>query len=279
MYTYIFFRPYGWIAPKNWTWHYAPIKPIKWEKYMSTSSSELLKPKSMQPRKYESAAWLVSNCDTSSDREDYVEELQKYFPIHTYGRCGLNQCPDADDGPTYDMNSKCFDFISKNYMFYLSFENSLCADYVTEKFFKALTFGIVPVVLGGAKYSEIAPPKSYINVADFTSPKDLANHLQHLVKNQTAYQEYFQWKNFFKVYGTKNHQNRAMCQLCEALNDENRKPKIYQNMDKWWKKGSKCEKEGRFPWSNPEKTTTAKPSAMRQFFNSFIKVIPVQPHD
>merc|ERR1739836_169623 len=48
-------------------------------------------------------------------------------------------------GPTYNIKSKCFDYISENYMFYLSFENSMCLDYVTEKFFKALTFGILPI--------------------------------------------------------------------------------------------------------------------------------------
>ena len=91
---------------------------------------------------------------TESDREDYVDELQKFFPVHVYGRCGWKYrngnytCPENDPGPTYDMKSKCFDSISKNYMFYLSFENSMCLDYVTEKFFKALNFGILPIVLG-----------------------------------------------------------------------------------------------------------------------------------
>ena len=95
---------------------------------------------------------------TESDREDYVKELQNYFPVHVYGRCGNMwnygngngnySCPENDPGPTYNMKSKCFDYISKNYMFYLSFENSMCLDYVTEKFFKALHFGILPIVLG-----------------------------------------------------------------------------------------------------------------------------------
>ena len=28
-----FYRPYGWIAPKNWKWHYPPSKPLDWDKY------------------------------------------------------------------------------------------------------------------------------------------------------------------------------------------------------------------------------------------------------
>ena len=74
--------------------------------------------------------------------------MEKYFPVHIYGQCGNFSCPENDSGPTYNIKSKCFDYISENYMFYLSFENSMCLDYVTEKFFKALNFGILPIVLG-----------------------------------------------------------------------------------------------------------------------------------
>ena len=47
-------------------------------------------------------------------------------------------------------------------MFYLTFENSKCKDYVTEKFFAIQQLDIVPIVMGGANYSAIAPRGSYI---------------------------------------------------------------------------------------------------------------------
>ena len=37
------------------------------------------------------------------------------------------------------------------YKFYFAFENSLCDDYITEKFFNMLKHNIVPVVLGSPK--------------------------------------------------------------------------------------------------------------------------------
>jgi hypothetical protein len=60
-----------------------------------------------------------------------------------------------------------FFFNFREYKFYLSFENSVCEDYVTEKFWKVLDYSIIPVVLGGANYSKFAPTKSYINARDF----------------------------------------------------------------------------------------------------------------
>ena len=91
------------------------------------------------------------------------------MPVDIYGDCGTHKCPE-DVG--------CFQYISDTYKFYISFENSLCKDYVTEKFFQAMSHDILPIVYGGADYSEIAPPKSYINVLpDFEKPKDLATFL------------------------------------------------------------------------------------------------------
>ena len=60
--------------------------------------------------------------------------------------------------------------LERDYKFYLSFENSNCRDYVTEKFYNPLLFTTVPIVYGGAEYEVIgAPRNSYIDVRNFTS--------------------------------------------------------------------------------------------------------------
>jgi len=80
------------------------------------------------------------------------------------------------------------------YKFYLSFENSFCTGYVTEKFYKALELDIIPVVMGGADYKARAPPKSYIDVLDFDTPAELAAFLLDLAGNEEEYLSYFWWK-------------------------------------------------------------------------------------
>jgi hypothetical protein len=55
--------------------------------------------------------------------------------------------------------------LGRQYKFYLSFENSICRDYITEKFYQPLLNSMVPVVYGGADYE--ASPDSFIDVRNF----------------------------------------------------------------------------------------------------------------
>jgi alpha-1,3-fucosyltransferase len=81
--------------------------------------------------KRKTAVWYRSHCTTRSGRENYVAELEKHLRVDKYGGCSL------DPGCPKERN--CFETeVEPNYFFYLSFENSLCNDYVTEKFFNAL---------------------------------------------------------------------------------------------------------------------------------------------
>ena len=62
--------------------------------------------------------------------------------------------------------------ILQEYKFFLAFENSLCRDYITEKFWlRALDNNIVPVVMNLGNMSRTAPEQSYIDFRDFESPR------------------------------------------------------------------------------------------------------------
>lgn len=64
-------------------------------------------------------AWFVSNCFTQSKREIYVKELTRFIQVDIYGQCGNLVCSRAD-------HDRCFLKVEREYLFYLSFENSLC---------------------------------------------------------------------------------------------------------------------------------------------------------
>ena len=81
----------------------------------------------------------------------------------------------------------------------MSFENSFCPDYVTEKLFRAFETGTVPVVFGGANYSNFAPSHSYNNARNFETPQLLADYLLKLSQNRDLYARFFDWRKNLKL--------------------------------------------------------------------------------
>ena len=188
-------------------------------------------------------AWFVSNCKSHSKREEYVNELQKYIPVDVYGQCGpLNCPPGAENYNAIRMWPSCYSMLEEEYKFYISFENNFCKDYVTEKMLNILKLNVVPIVFGGTNYSRDAPPHSVINVLDFDSPKQLAEYLIELDRNDYKYLEYFQWKQQQKVV-TKKAFKDAFCRLCEILNDPDypSRPTTHDDLDQWWGKDKYCD--------------------------------------
>ncbi|XP_055958757.1 alpha-(1,3)-fucosyltransferase C [Patella vulgata] len=181
-----------------------------------------------------------SNCGVASQREKYIKLLRKYIPVDFYGRCGNLTCPKSYD---------CFISNAKTYKFYLSFENSLCRDYVSEKFFRAESLDIVAVTRGGANYSKIAPAKTYIDTSDFKSVKDLANFLLYLDRNDTAYRQYLENKQSFESiywwFGTGDNfmfmHKLSHCGLCNKARSWLNEKKVYENIGDWYEK-NKCHK-------------------------------------
>ena len=182
--------------------------------------------------KTKKVAWVVSNCKTQSGRERYVNELKKYIDVDIYGKCGPLNC-----------DSQCFSMINTSYKFYLAFENSICEDYITEKLHRTMHMGgIIPVVLGGANYSKLLPPHSVINVMDYQSPRALADYLHKLDQNDTLYNEFFQWRDFYyMVY------EDMWCALCKYLHANRNQTKMYGNIRQWYSAATRCRT---FTWGN-----------------------------
>ena len=130
--------------------------------------------------------------------------------------------------------------LENDYKFYLSFENSLCSDYVTEKFYSILKYYVVPVVMGRANYSKIAPPYSFIDSLWY-SPKELADYLLLLDANEALYERFFEWKTSYIIRsGYEEMGGRALCSLCTALNLEDGRKEMSVDVWSTWSPKTRC---------------------------------------
>ncbi len=181
--------------------------------------------------KVKGIAWFVSNCASFSKREIVVRKMRKFIPIDVYGHCGKLKCPIVND--RLYKNESCYEMLSKNYKFYLAFENSICIDYVTEKLFNILSYDVIPIVFGGANYSNILPYNSYIDVMNFTSAEKLVRYVEYVGNNETIFKSYFEWRKDFHV--VTNFPDK----LCDFLLDEFHGDGNGKFFD-WWFDGTTC---------------------------------------
>ena len=99
---------------------------------------------------------VISNCNCdSTNRLKYIERVRRYIKVDVFGRCG-KPCPDND----------CKASLATEYRFLFAFENSRCQDYITEKFFQALHYDVIPVVMGSGPYDHYV---SILSVCEFHS--------------------------------------------------------------------------------------------------------------
>jgi len=174
-------------------------------------------------KKLKAAAYVASTCHVGSRarplREILVSRLEKHFRVDSLGKCHRTESTTSHpgmqplssgqtDAETLQLKQKAL----SNYLFYLAFENTIEAGYVTEKVFDSLKAGAVPVYLGDSNTCKklLPHPKAAIFADDYVissqgdeaSLRDLKadrliKHLEYLASNETAYSEYLSWRTEF----------------------------------------------------------------------------------
>jgi hypothetical protein len=124
-----------------------------------------------------------------SGRADFVAELSRHLGIDSYGRHFNNRKVTA---PDRGRATKLETIARHN--FCLALENSIEADYVTEKIFDAFAAGTVPIYLGAPNVAEFVPEHSYIDARAFPNVRDLASYLTYLMHTPHAYAAYHSWR-------------------------------------------------------------------------------------
>ncbi|XP_051526639.1 4-galactosyl-N-acetylglucosaminide 3-alpha-L-fucosyltransferase 9-like [Myxocyprinus asiaticus] len=175
------------------------------------------------PKKEKLVCWIVSNYNPSFKRSQYYTELSQYIHVEAYGGHFNRRI----SGNEYsNVVSSC--------KFYLSFENSIHRDYITEKLFNPLALGTVPVVLGPPRenYEQFIPSEAFIHVDDFPSPKELADHLKFLDQNEDIYRQYFTWREHFvskrSAFGLEH-----ACRACEHIR-RNKNYRVVKDLNSWY---------------------------------------------
>ncbi|RXG51943.1 Alpha-(1,3)-fucosyltransferase C [Armadillidium vulgare] len=114
-------------------------------------------------------------------------------------------------------------------------------DYVTEKLFRSLKLGIIPVVFGAVNYTAFAPPNSFIDATKFSSIRHLADFMKQVAKNASLYNSFFRWQEHYDIdvgFPYKAH----ICDLCKKLHSLSnlREPRTYSCIKDWFINKGQC---------------------------------------
>ncbi|KAK6180435.1 hypothetical protein SNE40_012593 [Patella caerulea] len=219
----VFSNP-GWRNQINWTMTYRLDSDIP-VPYGLVTKSENMSNKNysaIMNNKTKLVAWVVSNCNTPGKRWKYVQQLKEIVPVDVFGKCSSSNPGDV------------FGMINKTYKFYLSFENSLCKDYITEKFFRRQKLDVVLITRGVGNYSKFYPQESFINSNNFKNAHELGKFLLKLDKNNTAYVNYLKSKENYRSEDLNASIIKGLCDMCKMLQNTKFHQNIYTDFNKWW---------------------------------------------
>ncbi|XP_069105507.1 alpha-(1,3)-fucosyltransferase C-like isoform X2 [Argopecten irradians] len=186
----------------------------------------------LSTQKNASAAWFVGHCNTHGKRESFVRLLQRHMDVSIYGRCGNRVCVETDAAKTWSKN--CLKRVEHNTRYYLSFENSLCRDYMTEKAYKVFkSYSLVPVVRGGLNYSIYLPPDTFIDSSRYNDATSLSKYLVDIKTNKTVFTRLFENRNLFKTNFNDNWGQKPFCEACRRLHYPEKFRRLYEDVSTW----------------------------------------------
>ena len=187
--------------------------------------------------KTKDAVWIVSHCSTSSKREMYINILKKFISVDILGKCG-----EKWNCGRRRIHDQCFDFLNETYRYYLAFENSLCQDYITEKFFENYKYDIVQVVRGGDRYSRPVniSKQAYFNANDFRNAHEFGKFLKKLSTGTEAYASMLRTKDEYEVVQYMDLYRDASCEICKRLHSVDKYNSVYNDPMEWMQEKQPC---------------------------------------
>ena len=227
----------------NWTMTYSKDSdiPLPYGKLVPAFDKNVEKRdySTISERKSKNAIWIASNCHTNSRREDFVDILKKYIDVDVLGRCGREwECGERfvhDEG-------NCFSILNSTYRYNIAFENSLCEDYISEKFYENYKYDIIQIVRGGnlKSWPIIAAKNAYISTTDFTNAHQLGEYLQQLSERPSQYAKMLKEKDKYVAVEYNELMKEALCEICYRLHNLDVYYKVYNNVRRWMTETEPC---------------------------------------
>lgn len=246
----------SWLS--NWDWNSVRDMEALWDAAADAPLQPATKTRAGRDPDQAAVAAFISNCGAQSPRLELLSDLQRAIRVDSFGACAHNKdVPESWGASARDLSRGLLAqknrVLAARYKFLLAFENQETPDYVTEKFFAPVQVGVLPVVLGAQNVAEYAPHAegqgpSFINVRDFPLLKNgsdaassqggsthgvdvaaLAAHLDYLDRNDTAYLEYFAWRQrgaaarqFGRVFAQASEYSwlDSPCQVCQSIHQK-----------------------------------------------------------
>ncbi|KII66189.1 Alpha-(1,3)-fucosyltransferase 6 [Thelohanellus kitauei] len=166
--------------------------------------------------RFKSSVSIISNCNVKlTPRLKYIRDVKEHFMVYGHGKCYNYKFPKPKRS-----------ILCRHHMFYFSFENSLCEDYLTEKYCVPLNCVAIPIIMSHPSNLDRYIPGSYINAFDFPSPKHLGDHLKNVSQNFLMYLDYFRWREKYQIEECKISTNICEKDVISLLKKRSRKQMI-----------------------------------------------------
>ncbi|XP_076467363.1 GDP-fucose protein O-fucosyltransferase 3-like isoform X2 [Babylonia areolata] len=183
--------------------------------------------------------YVQSDCRVPSDRDQLVTVLQRYVAVDSYGPCLHNRdFPNRSLSFQHNMSpmtSEDFYRFLAPYKFAVAVENAVCPSYITEKLWRPLQLGVVPIVFGAPDIKEFLPSNHCaLVVDDFPSVEKLAQAIQYYDTHDAEYSKLLHFKqsgvtnpallkHLEKRWATPHYRSEIVddyqCMLCDRLHE------------------------------------------------------------
>lgn len=195
------------------------------------SSMEELRKQQDDKAKMDSVYFAISNCLQSPlrpDRLKFISALGLYYPTNSYGKCLASSHNRAQSWNTRSNRGtdRTLEEMSRHRFVYVA-ENSYGMDYVTEKVYRALMSGSVPIYLGAPNVDAFLPDRDAVVYAgDFDSPRELGTYLWEVSRNVTLLAErHLKWRTrplperFLRLSKLANRKSdySFACKVCNCV--------------------------------------------------------------